>query len=648
MQQIPASHTVAEPSGTSQDAQHTFGSFTHQFKQMGLRKASLRRDRSFLDEAVMSVVQCWAIVASAILAQANPGPSVVRVEKTDQGWRMTRNGEPYVIKGVGGHQSLDRLAACGANSIRTWSADSLPSVLDAAHQQGLTVTVGLWLGHERHGFDYTNSDQVAAQAEAVESVIRQYKDHPAVLMWALGNEMEGYESGDNAAIWSAINNLATRVKRLDPQHPTMTVIAEMGGNRIRNIHRLCPDIDVIGINSYGGAATLPERYRAAKGIKPYVVTEFGPAGSWEVRKNGWGVGLEPSSTEKTRAYQATYAANVTQNASQCLGSYAFLWGHKQEATATWFGLLLPDGSRLAGVDALQELWSGKGPENRCPAIESLRIEGPDRGRPGTRVTARLSARDPEQDPLQIQWILQAEPLEYSVGGDAEAVPPVFPEALREASATGVTVELPEGGGGYRLFAYVRDGHGGAAVANVPLFVEGPVKVPEAKVARLPLVVYGDGQDQPPYVPTGWMGNTKAMKLDEACGIEPRSGKTCLQFRYQASEGWGGIVWQSPPQDWGDKPGGWNLQGARRLTFWARGETGNETATFQFGILGEGKRFRDTGRGELKDVKLSTQWQQYEIPLSGQSLDRIKTGFVITVASPGTPLTIYVDDVSYQE
>ena len=38
----------------------------------------------------------------------------------------------------------------------------------------------------------------------------------AVLMWGLGNEMEGYGAGDNAAIWSAIINLAVMVKKLDP------------------------------------------------------------------------------------------------------------------------------------------------------------------------------------------------------------------------------------------------------------------------------------------------------------------------------------------------------------------------------------------------------------------------------------------------
>ena len=45
----------------------------------------------------------------------------------------------------------------------------------------------------------------------------------------------------------------------------MTVIAELGGEKVKNLHRLCPDIDIVGINSYGGAASVPQRYRKAGG-----------------------------------------------------------------------------------------------------------------------------------------------------------------------------------------------------------------------------------------------------------------------------------------------------------------------------------------------------------------------------------------------
>ncbi len=184
------------------------------------------------------------------------------------------------------------------------------------------------------------------------ATILRFRDHPALLMWGIGNEMEGYEKGDNAAIWSAVNNIASMVKKLDPNHPTMTVIAEIGGDKVKNVHRLCPDIDVVGINSYGGAATIPQRYRKAGGVKPYVLTEFGPPGKWESPKTSWGAAIELSSTAKAEAYRRAYQLAVRGAEGLCLGSYAFAWGHKQEATATWFGLFLPDGSRTGAVDVL--------------------------------------------------------------------------------------------------------------------------------------------------------------------------------------------------------------------------------------------------------------------------------------------------------
>ena len=589
----------------------------------------------------------WLVCSTTLVLGAD-APVVVTISWQGDGWRMTRGGEPFVIQGVGGDQRLEALKAAGGNSIRTWSAEKLKPILDEAHRLGLTVTVGLWLGHERHGFNYNDADQVAAQVEAVRRAITQFKDHPAVLMWALGNEMEGNADGDNAAIWSAINNLAVLAKQLDPQHPTMTVIAEIGGQRVKNIHRLCPDVDVVGINSYGGGATIPKRYREAGGTKPYVLTEFGPPGMWETKKNDWGVALEPTSTEKATSYRATYAANVVGAKEQCLGSYAFVWGQKQEATATWFGMLLPDGSRTEAVDVLSELWTGRPPANRCPSIKSLTLTGPAKVEPLATIKASLDATDPERDQLAVEWVLQAEQTVFSEGGDAVAVPPTFPAAIVKSSVTSVEVKLPADGGGYRLFAFVRDGQGGAAVANVPLFVNAPVRSVPANKASLPFVLYDeDGRDKPPFVPTGWMGNAKAMKLDEACAIKPHSGQTCLKFDFSANDTWGGIVWQSPPNDWGDKPGGWNITGAKRLSFWARGEQGGEVASFELGLLGRDKKFADSGSAKLERVTLTTDWQQFQIDLSGKDLNRIKTGFAITVAGSGRPFTFYLDDVKYE-
>jgi hypothetical protein len=366
------------------------------------------------------------------------------------------------------------LADCGGNSIRTWGADEgLQEQLDQAQRLGLTVTVGIWLGHERHGFDYADPSQVAAQLERSRKAIQRYKDHPAVLMWGIGNEMEGYDKGDSPTIWKAVNDIATMAKEVDPNHPTMTVIAEIGGERVPCINRFCPAIDVIGVNSYGGGPTLGRRYReVGGGSKPFIFTEFGPPGAWEAPKTPWGAPLEPTSTDKADLYRKTYESSVLPEKDKlCLGSYAFLWGAKQEATATWFGMLLPDGSRTEAVDALAELWTARPLANRCPQIRSLRIaDGQSQAAPGAIVHATLETADPEHDALEVQWQLHREVEGHSTGGDHQAAPPTYPDAILRSDSRGAEVRLPTELGGYRLFAFVRDGHGGAAVANVPVQV----------------------------------------------------------------------------------------------------------------------------------------------------------------------------------
>lgn len=436
--------------------------------------------RSFGQAWLMVIVVCAGSATGCSGPQSVGAPRErgvsVALRKTDEGWQMSRNGTPYFIRGAGGEGPGELLAKLGGNSIRTWGVDDLQRKLDDAEKHGLSVAVGIWLGHERHGFNYGDLKQVAQQKEKVKEAVLRYKDHPAVLLWGLGNEMEGYGKGDNAAIWSAVNDLAALVKELDPHHPTMTTVAEIGGGRVRSIHRLCPAIDIVGINSYGGASSVAKRYRDAGGTKPYILTEFGPPGPWEVAKSPWDAPLEPSSTEKALSYRRAYQKGVADAKGLCLGSYAFLFGYKQEGTATWFGMLLPDGSKLGACDVMTAFWSGKPPSNGCPKIEQLTVEGSTQVDPGVEIKAKLVVSDPENDRLTVRWVLQADPVSNKVGGDAEAAPESFPESIVKATAQDAVVRLPSSGGAYRLFAYVYDGQGGAAVANVPLHSPNPTLV----------------------------------------------------------------------------------------------------------------------------------------------------------------------------
>jgi len=589
-------------------------------------------------------VALLAPLISAAPAHGGAAETVrVEVQQHDGRWQLLRDGKPYFIKGGGGDGSAVLLAASGGNSIRTWSADDLGKRLDEAQANGLTVAVGLWLGHPEQGFDYNDAAQVEAQTEAVRQAVVKYRDHPAVLLWGLGNEME-MQYPDNAAIWSHIGSLAALVHQLDPNHPTMTVIAEIGGRKIQHINQLCPQVDIIGINAYGGLPTLPARYKEVGGTKPYIVTEFGPPGNWESPRTAYGAALELTSTQKAERYREGYEKGIAQERGLCLGSYAFIWGHKIEATPTWFGILLPDGTRLGAADALTEEWTGHPPAHRCPTIDSIKLGGSDDVNPGDLVDVELKAADPDRDPIEVKWVLQRDLSEF--GGDADASADVA--AFVKSDETSAEIKAPAGGGTYRLYAYVRDNRGGAAAANVPLHVKGPVQLPAAKrPATMPVVVFDEaGRESAPYVPSGWMGDAKSIKLDLKCEEHPHAGKTCIRVDFTEGKGWGGVVWQSPGGDWGGRAGGLDLTGARKLTFWARGQKGGEEVSFELGLIGHDKRFFDTANGKLK-ATLTADWKQYSIDLSGKDLSRIKTGFSWTVAASGEPITFFLDDIQYE-
>ena len=131
-----------------------------------------------------------------------------------------------------------------------------------------------------------------------------------------------------------------------------------------------------------------------------------------------------------------------------------MWGTKQEASATWFGMLLSTGEKTASVDELTQLWTGKVAENLCPVIESLELGQPNEELdPGSTITVNLKATDPENDPLDVQWILTEDWKEVAEGGDLRAAPPKFPKAILPGT-TGeqAKIKLPKGGGIYRIYA----------------------------------------------------------------------------------------------------------------------------------------------------------------------------------------------------
>jgi beta-galactosidase/beta-glucuronidase len=96
-------------------------------------------------------------------------------------------------------------------------------VLDSAYKYGLTVLMGLDVSSERHGFNYDDSVAVKKQLDRLREEILKYKDHPALLAWGIGNELNLQYK--NPKVWNAVNDISKMIHQLDPNHPTTTVLA---------------------------------------------------------------------------------------------------------------------------------------------------------------------------------------------------------------------------------------------------------------------------------------------------------------------------------------------------------------------------------------------------------------------------------------
>ncbi len=414
---------------------------------------------------------------SATLSQGQEASEVIKVElkKTDGNWQLYRGGKPYYIKGVGGQNYLDKAVEYGANSIRTWGAGEAIAILDEAHSKGLSVLFGLWVGCERQGFDYDDSKAVKAQLERFTEVVKEFKDHPAILMWGIGNETDLFYS--DFKVWNAINDIAKMVHEVDPNHPTMTVTAGVDVAEVQLIQERAPNIDIYGINTYGGLIGLDKQMRAFGWDRPYIVAEWGPNGHWEVAKTDWGVPVEQTSTEKAESYRKRYNEGILRDREMCIGSYVFLWGHKQETTPTWYGVFLEDGTETAVMDVLEEAWSGKLPANQSPSITNITIDGKDRYasvylRPGKEYSVKTAVNDPDNDPLEFRWEMLPESTDIKSGGDLEAKPEPIKFKRKEASSKNELLFVaPSREGAYRMFVYIYDGNGNAATANIPFYVK---------------------------------------------------------------------------------------------------------------------------------------------------------------------------------
>jgi hypothetical protein len=422
-------------------------------------------------KSVFAILFCsFFFLAEPIFAQVKK----VEVVETSLGtYTLLRDGKPYYVKGAGGDAFMDKTVSCGGNSIRLWGAENAQAVLDEAQKRGLTVMLGLWMPPERHGFDYSDSWAVKDQLEQFRSVVTRFKNHPALLLWGVGNEVD--LAYTDFSVWTAVQGIAAMIHEEDKNHPTCVVTAGIDAPEVQLIKETCKDIDILGINTYGDLPALPQKIRLFGWEKPYLVTEWGPNGHWEVAKCSWGAAVEQTSTEKAITYRDRYVNYIRKDSSMCLGSYVFLWGQKQETTPTWYGVFV-EGKSTEAVNVLQEVWSGVKPQNWAPQItafelEQTKPEGSFMCRKGASVSVNLKVVSANLEGLKYHWEILPESEFTKSGGDAELKPEAISVNMKGNASSGYSFKAPFQKGAYRLFVYITDTHEQVACANFPFWVK---------------------------------------------------------------------------------------------------------------------------------------------------------------------------------
>ena len=198
------------------------------------------------------------------------------------GRRLLVEGKPFHIRGVcwnpvprgGVHPNdLDYAAfapidiplmkAAHINAVRTYEPLLDRSVLDQLSEAGIFVlnSVYVWGG-----------DPASVVTDRVNAV----KDHPAILMWVLGNEWNYnglYVDLPHAEALARLNDAAALVRAADPEHPIASIYGELP--TAATIDAM-PDVDVWGINAYRGISfgNLFADF-AALSEKPMFLGEYG-------------------------------------------------------------------------------------------------------------------------------------------------------------------------------------------------------------------------------------------------------------------------------------------------------------------------------------------------------------------------------------
>ena len=201
------------------------------------------------------MIKRYSFLICCFLLLSSCGKQTTNLVQT-QGRKILLNNAPYQIKGICYHpvpkgeternfssleQDLKLMQDAGINTIRVYAPIDNRTVLDKIHNAGIKIIMG---------FGYNQAGVYDIASGTIIDYIKQFKNHPALLFWELGNEYnyhpEWFE-GDLNNWYAALESSAQKIKTLDQNHPIATAHGEIPTQEI--LHKN-PSIDIWGVNVY--------------------------------------------------------------------------------------------------------------------------------------------------------------------------------------------------------------------------------------------------------------------------------------------------------------------------------------------------------------------------------------------------------------
>jgi rRNA maturation protein Rpf1 len=597
-----------------------------------------------------TILFCACFLVHTISAQTS-------IKKENDAWVLLVDENPFEVKGVTfGYENdvanydkhFKDLNFLGVNTIRTWgSGKNTKKLLDAAHKHQIKVMLGIWMRHGRPGmeaddsFDYLENEKGKQELydEAIK-VVETYKNHPAILTWGVGNEVYLNMATDpEKKVYSKLlETICKKIKELDKNHLITSVEAWTFG--LDWWQKYVPSIDIYGLNSYGaGAGFLTSELEKRKIDKPYIITEFGVTGEWDIKQEKNGVKKEPSDAQKYDAIAKGYA-NWIQSKPNCLGVYVFSFADGKNFIAPWL-FTHYQGNYRPQYWAIREAFTEKKPINNVPEIQEFTLpEGSFKSE--TWVPVSLKVSDIENEALRFSFFYNQRT------GSRKRRDQLNKLNFRGNYTNGFQVKLPKEHGGIKVYVTVKDTYNNVGIASNSILIEDEIakhkKFLVAK-ATLPFYVYKDGEKNP-FSPTAYMGNYKDIEVDLQHTEGVHFGKASLRIRYKEVYNWYGLGFVDPPNNWGDKLGGFDISGATTFSFWAKASKKKVKVTIGFGLIGKDKPFPDSSKKAI-EIKLSTKWKKYTIKTEKLDLSYIRSGLVLFSSADGTAQDIFLDDVVFE-